>query len=1136
MRNFCIVTIMLMTATAFSQELRFAEDRLKTRVVRDSVVLDTVSLNPVRFEVRRADGAILDSALYIIDYPTAVFKLKSPANPPDSLTFDYRVFPDFLTRRYFAYDADKIVSSDGNLSRVYALKQETSKPEFIPFEGLTTTGSLVRGVTSGNNQNSTFTSELDLQISGKLSEKVSLRASLQDANIPQQNGGYSQRLDEFDQIFIELYSDTWNIRAGDINLANTTSYFGRFAKKVQGLSLSGILQGEQTTSDFFATGALVRGVFAQSRFIGQEGNQGPYKLTGPNGELYVLIVSGSERVYVNGVLLERGETADYVIDYNAGELRFNPTFPITSEMRISVEYQYSEQNYTRIIGYGGGGHQSEKLSLRAHVYTESDLKNQPLVQNLNREQVGVLETAGDDSSLMTAPSDNPDTYNENKILYRKEQRDGREIFVFSTDPEAELFNVRFTQAGANQGNYVIASEAAISRIYEYVSPVNGIPQGNFAPLVRLFAPTELQMAVVQGDYKPSEKTSISFEGAGSRQDLNLFSNLDDANNDGFAGRLQTRQRIFGEPEHRSLDAFANLDYIQDDFRNIERTYAIEFSRDWNVPLQPQGDQTLISSGLQFADSALGFIDYRFEQLRFAKNYRGSRNSILGSLRHQNLRTFFSGSYLKTEADTATTSFFRLNTTAVYGFQKNWLGAKYRTENNESSNPVTGRLDPLSQRFQMLEGFVGRGDSTAVFVEVGYRYRVNDSLKGNSLERVNHSNTWFLKSQLIKNEKTSLGLFVNYRELLFENQASATERSLNSRLLFDQKLAKNLIRLNTLFETASGTLPQQEFTYVKVDEGQGVYTWIDYNNDGIQQLQEFEVAQFSDQADFIRILLPNRVFVKTHQNRLSQIVTLDFSQWSGKTGLQKLLSHFYNQTSYLIDRKVLRNGSSFDLNPFKDANTLGLNLNLRNTLFFNRGKQRYTTSYTYLANTTRNLIALGLQTNELKSHQLNFLHKVKEQYVLNFNSEIGTNSSNSENFEQRNYRLNTFSFNPEISYLFNDNSRLSAFYTFAQKTNQAEGFENLNQQNFGFTGSFSNADTFSLNAGVKYIKNSFEGSAFSPVAYQMLEGLQPGTNFTWNVLAQKRITRFLDLNLSYQGRSSENTRTIHTGSVQLRAFF
>jgi hypothetical protein len=59
---------------------------------------------------------------------------------------------------------------------------------------------------------------------------------------------------------------------------------------------------------------------------------------------------------------------------------------------------------------------------------------------------------------------------------------------------------------------------------------------------------------------------------------------------------------------------------------------------------------------------------------------------------------------------------------------------------------------------------------------------------------------------------------------------------------------------------------------------------------------------------------------------------------------------------------------------------------------------------------------------------------------------------------------------------------------------------------------------------------------TPVAYQMLEGLQPNTNYTWNISFQKKITTYLDLNFNYLGRKSESSKTIHTGSLQLRASF
>jgi hypothetical protein len=97
-------------------------------------------------------------------------------------------------------------------------------------------------------------------------------------------------------------------------------------------------------------------------------------------------------------------------------------------------------------------------------------------------------------------------------------------------------------------------------------------------------------------------------------------------------------------------------------------------------------------------------------------------------------------------------------------------------------------------------------------------------------------------------------------------------------------------------------------------------------------------------------------------------------------------------------------------------------------------------------------------------------------------------------------------------------------------------EALNQQKIGFSFAYTNAEKISINGEFTYIDNQFTGSAFSPVAYQMLEGLQPGTNFTWRLLFQKRITKYLDANLSYFGRKSENSNTVHTGSIQLRAYF
>jgi hypothetical protein len=1115
--------------------------RTKKVAVNDSIIIDSVSINSNYFSIKTKANTVIDSTFYKVDFGKATLRFIKPIET-DSIIINYLKFPEFLTKTYKQLDDTIIVENTDNIQKLYQLSQSNDTKDYIPFDGLTTSGSISRGVTVGNNQNSVLNSELDLQISGKLSDKVSLRASIQDANIPLQESGYSQRLDEFDQVFIELYSDRWNIRAGDIDLQNNDSYFANFSKRVQGLSINAKLGDEDAQTDLFAAGALVRGQFTRSQFTAQEGNQGPYKLQGQNGELFVLIVSGSETVYVNGVTAQRGEDKDYIIDYNAGEIIFNSTFPITSEMRITVDYQYSERNYSRLMAYGGSRFESKKLNIGVSVFSENDAKNQPLQQNLSDAQVQLLSDAGDDRTQMVAPSEVEESINENRILYKKELINGVEAFLFSNNPDDTLYRVTFSQVGANQGDYILGSTSAINNIYEFA----GVLQGNYAPIVQLIAPTKLQIAVVNGNYTPTEKTDLGFEIAASKNDLNLFSNLDDSNNNGFAGKLKVSQNLIKNDSLWSLKVFADADFIQKNFKTIERLYNAEFNRDWNLDdgsVNPStinfGNQTLIASGLSLNHPKKGTATYQIEHLGYSENFNGNRHVLNTNLMLNKFRIASYSSYLNATSNTNSSTFLRSSNRITYSMNKSWLGTKLAIEDNEQKAISTQELTPLSQKFKSYELFFGVGDSTKVFTEIGYKNRVNDSIRNNQLQKVNTSNTYYLKTRLIQNTNTNLSLFANYRTLKSADEAINDEQSINSRLQFNQKLFNQLVQWNTLFETNSGSLPQQDFTYVEVEPGQGTYTWIDYNTNVIQELEEFEIAQFQDQGKYIRVLLPNRVFIKTHQNRLSQTLTINPSKWAvSENKSQKFWSHFYNQTSYLVDRKLKRDGGSFNLNPFESGseNQLGLQLNFRNVLFYNRGKQHYTTSYTYLSNKTRNILSIGFIENGLNSHQFNFNHKIAESWLITLQSYFENNESLSENFASKNYKFDELRLNPKLSYLFNDNSRFDIFYQYASKENTIGGLETLKQQKYGTSFTFSNSQKNSVIGEFNFISNTFNGNSNTPVSYQMLEGLQSGKNFTWSLLAQKKLTAFLDLNLSYFGRKTETSKTIHTGTVQLKAYF
>ena len=589
-----------------------------------------------------------------------------------------------------------------------------------------------------------------------------------------------------------------------------------------------------------------------------------------------------------------------------------------------------------------------------------------------------------------------------------------------------------------------------------------------------------------------------------------------------------------------------MDYIHKDFRNLEGLYNPEFNRDWNLdqPTSNQvvsdfGDQLFVNAGVSFYNTDLNQINYQYQHLNFSKDFNGNLHVLNSNIRLKNFEFQTNSSILKTNGSRSKSTFFRSLSQLKYDVGTFWPGVKFSTEQNKITKLPSDELDFQSQKFSAYETFIGVGDSTKVFMKVGYIKRLNDSVQNNTLKRVNTSDTYYANTQMIRNESTNLSLYANYRVFKPEDENKSIQKILNSRLFYDQKLAKNLVQWQTVYETSSGQLPQQDFTYVEVEPGQGSFVWFDYNGNGIQELEEFEVAQFQDQATYIRVLLPNQVYIRTHQNRLSQSLTIDPIQWSGSSNKAKRFwSHFYNQTTFLIDRKQQNDGQNINLNPFQSdsENQLALQSNFRNQLFFNRGKQHYTVSYSFSGSELKNVLSFGSIAQKSYAHQLNFTHKIQQQWLLNFQFYFDNNKSESENYSSKNFELDQILINPKISYLLDDNKRFDVFYQFQQKENLINDNEYLKQHKLGVSAVMNQNTSSSVSAEFNYFSNIFEGNANTPVAYQMMEGLQPGTNFTWSLIAQKKLTKFLDLNLNYFGRKTETSRTIHTGTVQLKAYF
>lgn len=1123
-----LFVLILFISVQIQAQIQSKNVHLKTFLVKnDRVQIDTVSISSANFKVFSVNRIKIDTSKYHIDFSKSLLVFKDSTY--NKIVVQYTSYPNFLTKNYFKFDKKLIVPTANNQSQLYSLTTNKQKSTYKPFDGLNAAGNITRGVTVGNNQNAVANSSLDLQIAGKLSDKVTLKASIIDTNLPIQENGNTYELNEFDRVFIELSHKNWSINAGDIYLNNNETAYLKFNKKVSGIGVNAAIKNENSEINAQASGAFVQGKYNKVTFNGQEGNQGPYKISDFGNNTYILILSGTEQIFINGQLLKRGENNDYIIDYNNSEITFNTTFPITADMRISVEYQYNDRVFNRFITYEKVNYTSDKLSVGGYFYSENDLKNQSLEPELTNEQKQLLADAGDNKLAMISPSANKTPYLENSILYIKKAQGTTEIYEYSTNENDELYQVTFSYIGENLADYSLKEVIATGKIYEYV----GGKLGDYAPAILLTSPEKLQLAVIKASYKPSQKTIINTETAFSNNDENLFSGIDNQNNHGLATKLDWSQVIF--KKKWVLKSLLKYDYINKDFKSIERIENIEFERDWNIK-RTYGNQQLIRAALNLNNNKNSAVNYEYSNLEFGDYYQGNNHHLSGILIHKNLSVNFNSSLLNNTTTLEKGDFSRYYLTAKYDLNKSWYGLTMSAEKNKLVNNLTQHLTQLSHKFNNYEGFVGIGDSTKVFTQIGANFRVTDSIQNNDFQRVNNSKTLYLKSSLINSASANLNIYVNYRTV--KNTNFLDEQSLNSKIVYKQQIWDQFLTFNTMYQTRSGTMPLQDYSYIETEPGQGFYMWVDYNENGIKELDEFEIARFPDQAKYLRVVLPTINYIATHQNVFSQTFIINPQQWIAKGGFKNTLSHFYNQTFVLIDSKQQKTDNKLNLTPFdiNNKNLLGLIFNFNNSFYFNKGKKDFSTTYRYIKTQNINTTTIDGIENNIHLHQLQFEHEIADFWLFNLDASQSKNETLSTNYSTRNYNIASNSFFPKLSYYYNKDSYFSIFYQHKNKENTIGDLETLKSSKIGASANYIKSEKSQIKAEFNLFNNIFYGNNNSPVAYQMLEGLQEGKNYTWSLLFQRKLFSFLSLNMNYLGRKSETSNTIHTGSVQLKAHF
>ena len=1126
------------------------------KVEGDSILLDTLSIIPGTISV-----AGIDTSTYRLDFVNGVIYWKQiPAQ--ETLQVRYRVFPTKLNPVVQRMRYDSIMNNFSVRPYEFSNEMTAAQRGVFNFGNLKAEGSFGRQIAFGNSQDAVLNSTLNMQLSGMLGDSIEVQAAITDNNIPLQPDGTTQQLNEFDQVFLQFRKKNWQLNLGDIDIRQNESYFLNFYKRLQGVAFqttNRISPGIQSKT--LSSGSIAKGKFTRQVIEALEGNQGPYRLRGPNNEFFFIILGNTERVFIDGQLMQRGEDQDYVINYNTAEITFTPKRMITKDSRIQVEFEYADRNFLNANLYVSQQFDfGERAKLRIGFFNNSDAKNSSINQVLDADQKQFLSEIGDSIQRAFYPSAVLDTFAAGKVLYEKIYYNPTpstidSFYQYSTDPNLAKYNVSFTDVGQGLGNYVADFNGANGRVFRFIMPVGGVKQGNFEPITTLVTPKKQQVMNLGFDYAIGSSTNLKTELAMSNYDANTFSKLNNGDDRGFAAKFQLNNaKLLKKSTLLMLTSSADYEYVQDKFRPLERLRNVEFSRDFGLPiLTEQATESILRLGAGLKNAKGNSLSYRFINYNRSDDYSGFQNSLSHFL---NLGGWqFNNDVTLTNFNTELTkgNFLRPNFDLSKQFSKlsDWrMGFRYSLERNNVRHEATDTLTAQAFSFDSYSVYLRSDEKRRNKYGITFFTRADKYPVGREFIKGDRSYNLNLQTELLANPRHQFLLNATFRKLKVYDKAVSLQQedeTILSRVEYLVNEWKGLINGNVLYEVGAGQEQRRDFAYLEVPAGTGQYAWIDYNNDGVQQLNEFELAAFPDQAKFIRIFTPTNEFVKANY------VTFNYSlginprsilNSPNLKGFLRFISKFNLQTALQITKKSIAKGS-FEFNPFKygvnDTALITLNTVLPNTISFNRYSSKWGIDLSNVRINSKSLLTYGYESRRQNDWTTRFRWNLSRAMTLNFNARMAENALYTANaqFDNRNYELDIYSLEPIFVFIKGTSFRVSTGYKFENKKNlPIYGGEESQSHSVNLETKYNVLQNSSITGKFTFndIAYTSQHSGTTTVSYIMLDGLLPGKNYLWSVTLTKRLLNNLEINFQYDGRKSGASRTVHIGRAAVTAIF